>query len=202
VAGVETLRRNLNADKTVPDTSGHSPLLAGIFSLVPGLGAAFNGQNVKSLLHFITTVSLWQLGDIFSRKMALPFVLGGAGFYLFSIYDAVRAARRKRVGDDLQAEDESLKKLLRENTPVWGALLVSVGLLTLVDVFFPFYLRHFWPFLLIVAGLFMLRGYRRQSPADVGPEDFRAQPPSVIAAPYERTEGNLVSAERRFDKWR
>ncbi len=202
VAGVETLRRNLSGGKTVTDASGHSPLLAGAFGLVPGLGAAYNGQNIKSLLHFITTVSLWQLADIFSKPMAMTFALGGIGFYLFSIYDAARAARRKRAGEDLQAEDESLKRLLRENTPVWGALLVSVGLLTLVDSFFHFYLRYTWPFLLIVVGLFLLRGYQRQSPTEATPHDFRAQPPSVIGAPYERVEGNLVSAESRFDKWR
>src|SRR5262249_35815176 len=73
VAGVETLRRNNNPGqqrtRTVLEVSGHSPLLAGIFGLVPGLGAAYNGQNIKSLLHFITTVSLWQLADIFSKPM-------------------------------------------------------------------------------------------------------------------------------------
>lgn len=204
VAGVETLRRSFTAEgeRIVTDARGHSPLMAGLFALVPGLGAAYNGQNIKSLLHFITTVSLWQLGDIAAKPLKLTFVLGGVGFYLFSIYDAVRAARRKRAGEDLQTEDDALKKLLRENTPVWGALLVSVGLLTLLDLVFPFLLRPVWPFLLIVAGLFLLRGYQRHVQVDVAPSEFRAQPPSAIGAPYERAEGNLVSAESRFDKWR
>jgi hypothetical protein len=199
VAGVEMLRRQPAAAAKV---EGHAPLVAALFALIPGLGAAYNGQNIKSLVHFIIPVSLWQLGDIFSRGIEVPFFLSGTVFYLFSIYDAVRTAKRARAGADLQVEDEALKKLLRENTTIWGALLVSVGALSLVDLFFPFLLHRFWPVLLILAGLLLLRTYQRPQQAQPIESALPAQPPSVIGTPYERFESNLLKAERRFDQWR
>jgi hypothetical protein len=63
-------------------------------------------------------------------------------------------------------------------------------------------LQKSWPFLLILAGLFFLR-HRYTSQVEQVPEQvFPAQPPSVIGAPYERFERNLLKAERRFDQWR
>ncbi len=207
VAGVETLRRNLaGAPLPNPSLNTRSPLIAGLFGLVPGLGAAFNGQNIKALLHFIVPVSLLQLGDIFSRQVELPLFLGAAAFYVFSIYDAVRTARRAALGEDIQSEDAALKRMLRENTTTLGALLTGVGALTLLDLFFPYHVQRFWPVLLIVAGLFLLRNYRQQH-ADQAPlpssgQSLPGRPPSVVGAPYERAESNLVNAERRFDQWR
>lgn len=215
VAGVETLRRNMaGVAPPPPNLDTRSPLIAGLFGIVPGLGAAYNSQNIKSLLHFIVPISLLQLGDIFSHKVELPLFLGAAAFYVFSIYDAVRTARRAALGEDIQSEDAALKRMLRENTTTLGALLTGVGVLTLFDLFFPYHVQRFWPFLLILAGLFLLRNYRRQQPVqpsfhnmgqNTGPNtgpSLPGRPPSVVGAPYERAESNLVNAERRFDQWR
>ncbi len=207
MAGVETLRRNLaGAPPPNPSLDARSPLIAGLFGLVPGLGAAYNGQNIKALLHFIVPISLLQLGDIFSHQVELPLFLGAAAFYVFSIYDAVRTARRASLGEDIQSEDAALKRMLRENTTTLGALLTGVGVLTLIDLFFPYHVQRFWPFLLILAGLFLLRNYRQQhamQPVLQNQEqNLPGRPPSVVGAPYERAESNLVNAERRFDQWR
>lgn len=204
MAGIETLRRTHydGAPAHTARIEGHTPLVAALFSVIPGLGAAYNGQNIKSLVHFIIPVSLWQLGDIFSKGLAVSLFFSGAAFYLFSIYDAVRTAKRARAGTDLQVEDEALKKLLRENTTVWGALLVGVGVLSLFNLFFPLILQRGWPVLLILLGLFLLRGFHQQRTTPPVESAFSAQPPSVIGAPYERFESNLLKAERRFDQWR
>jgi hypothetical protein len=192
----------MGAPSMDPTSEGRSPLIAGLFGLIPGLGAAYNGQNIKSLLHFIVPISLLQLGDIFSHQIELPFFLGAAAFYIFSIYDAVRTARRASLGEDIQSEDASLKRLLRENTTTLGALLTGVGVLTLLDLFFPYLVQRSWPFLIILAGLFFLRNYRQQHTSQPNVQGLPSRPPSVVGAPYERAEGNLVNAERRFDQWR
>lgn len=203
MAGVETLRRTrAGAPPLNPPFEGRSPLVAGVFGLVPGLGAAYNGQNIKSLLHFIVPISLLQLGDIFSHQIELPFFLGAAAFYAFTIYDAVRTARRASLGEDIQSEDAALKRMLRENTAALGAVLTGVGVLTLLDLFIPYLVQRSWPFLLILAGLFFLRNYRQQHTSQPIVQSLPARPPSVVGAPYERAEGNLVNAERRFDQWR
>lgn len=201
------LRHNMTG--AAPPTSnrdGRSPLIAGLFGIVPGLGAAYNGQNIKSLLHFIVPISLLQLGDIFSHQIELPLFLGAAAFYVFSIYDAVRTARRAAQGEDIQSEDAVLKRMLRENTTTLGALLTGVGVLTLLDLFFPYHVQRFWPFLLILAGLFLLRNYRQQQAAQPilqsSAQSLPGRPPSVVGTPYERIDRNLVNAERRFDQWR
>lgn len=205
MAGVETLHRNMNGAQSSLPTDGRSPLIAGLFGLVPGLGAAYNGQNIKSLLHFIVPISLLQLGDIFSHQIELPLFLGAAAFYVFSIYDAVRTARRASLGADIQSEDAALKRLLRENTTTLGAVLTGVGVLTLLDLFFPHLVQRLWPFVLILSGLFLLRNYRHYQSVQPSLPSISARPQSpqsVVSAPYERAESNLVNAERRFDQWR
>ncbi|MBI1762470.1 MAG: hypothetical protein HYR56_13640 [Acidobacteria bacterium] len=207
MTGVETLRRQQQGGAAVnPALAARSPLIAGLFGIIPGLGAAYNGQNIKSLLHFIIPISLWQLGDIFSHQVELPLFLGGAAFYIFSIYDAVRTAHRVSLGEDLRHEDEALKRMLRENTTTLGAMLTGVGVLTLLNLFYPYQVQRFWPLILILAGLFLLRNYRQQRTEPALLPNLPAHPPSVIGAPYERVENNLVNAERRaerrFDQWR
>jgi hypothetical protein len=201
VAGIDSLRRN-QAAPAMHKTAGHSPLIAALFGVIPGLGAAYNGQNIKSLLHFIIPVCLWQLGDLLGGRLELSFFLAGAAFYIFSLYDAVRAAKRAREGEDLQPEDEALKHMLRERTNILGAALAGIGLLTLLDWFLPHYVHRLWPFLLILFGLYLLREHQQRREQSGAPPHYLPAPPSAIGAPYERAEKNLVSAESRFDQWR
>lgn len=204
MAGIGLLRQQSAGARSgiAVQQEGRQPWVAGLFGLIPGLGAAYNGQNIKSLVHFIIPVSLWQLADIFSRGLEVSFALAGVAFYLFSIYDAVSTAKRARSGADLQVEDESIKTLLQENTPIWGTLLVGVGVLSLLNLFFPFIVYKTWPALLILAGLYLLRSQQKPQTPPMANPSFQTQPPSVIGAPYERIEGNLLKAERRFDQWR
>lgn len=202
VTGIETLRRNAAAGRRVVHHGEKSPLLALLLGLIPGLGAAYNGQNIKSLLHFIIPVCLWQLGDLLGGRLELSFFLAGAAFYIFSLYDAVRAAKRAREGEDLQPEDEALKHMLRERTNILGAALAGIGLLTLLDWFLPHYVHRLWPFLLILFGLYLLREHQQRREQSGAPPHYLPAPPSAIGAPYERAEKNLVSAESRFDQWR
>lgn len=207
MAGIAALRQPAHKAANLAQQAlndARSPVVATLFGLIPGLGAAYNGQNIKSLVQFLIPVSLWQLGDIFSGGGALPFILGGTAFYIFSLYDAYRSAKRARAGLDLQVEDEALKRLLQQHTTEWGVLLVLVGALTVLHRFFPTQFVRFWPFLLIGAGLALVRWqqHQRQQPAAPNLTATPAPPLSVIGAPYERQESNLVNAEHRFEHWR
>ena len=188
VAGIETLQRQYQAD---PQAMGHgagkSPVLALIFGLFPGLGAVYNGQNVKALLHFTLIVGLWTLADIFHSALELIFSLAGAATYFYSLYDAYTSAQHYRAGEDLKAEDERIKHLLRNNTHLVGAGLIAMGGLSIINYLFPEILDRFWPVLLILAGLYFLRGPHREAPQPgTDKPGYRNPPPSVIASTYER----------------
>ncbi|MCC6743280.1 MAG: hypothetical protein IT175_05400, partial [Acidobacteria bacterium] len=63
---------------------------ATLLALVPGLGAVYNRQNLKAVLHFVGVVGLIELGDVTNIGM---FVFGGLVFFLFTVIDANRSAK-------------------------------------------------------------------------------------------------------------
>jgi len=97
------------------------------------VGAAYNGQNIKALTHFLAVAGLWVMADIFGMPLEIAFGLGCAGFYFYSIYDAFQSAQRLRRGEDLSVEDERLKLFLRQRMNLFGALLIGVGALAMLD---------------------------------------------------------------------
>lgn len=206
VAGIDLLRRNRQQGRPgrAPQKS-KSANAATLLALVPGLGAAYNGQNVKALLHFAVTTGLWHLADIFERPFAPLFLLGGVAFYLYTIYDARQSAERQREGEDLRTEDEQLKHRLRQRAPVWGGLLVGVGVLSFLHLFFDAQMYGLWPLLLIAAGVYLLRGFQRFSRPQTAAAAYQTPPPSVIVTPYDRgaAAGEHSGYEaRRFDQGR
>lgn len=200
VAGVETLKRGAQ-----PQTSQKhkSPGLALLLGLIPGLGAAYNGQNIKALLHFGVTIGLWEMADVFHTAFL---GLAGGAFYLYSIYDAHQSAKRLCAGEDLRAEDEHIKQVLRDNTHIWGSMLVGIGVLAILNFFlrqlFSFSFPGLLPVLLVIAGFFLVRHYYRDYRAPesepAGEWKHRVAPPSVIQQPYE---GDYIHSEtRRFSR--
>ncbi|MEP7271918.1 MAG: hypothetical protein ABI882_10480 [Acidobacteriota bacterium] len=165
-----------------------SPAVATIFALIPGLGAAYNGQNIKALVQFMVVAALWHLADIMPTPFGAVFVLGGIAFFIFTIYDARRSAERLRAGEDLSEDELRLRRSLRERAPVWGVVLVGFGTISFLHIFFDTQLHGLWPMLLIGAGVYLLRGFRRLSSGGLTHLSYRTPPPSVIMNPYERPE--------------
>ncbi|HWQ32134.1 MAG TPA: hypothetical protein VNQ79_04560 [Blastocatellia bacterium] len=187
VAGIEMLRRSSQSGQSSSPARSKSPGIATLFGLIPGLGAAYNGQNIKALVHFAVTVGLWELADVFNTSLL---GLAGVVFYLFSIYDARQSARRIRAGEDLSGEDERLKQALRENTHIWGSLLLGIGVLAILNTFmhhlFFFRVPGLMPLLLLVGGFFLLKHYLHRPGGDeTGDWQHRVPPPSVIQQPYD-----------------
>lgn len=200
VAGVEQLKYAQGwTPQPNPQATRKSPLVAGILALVPGLGAAYNGQIVKALVHFTLAVGLWQLADIFA---AMLFGVGGVGFYFYSIYDAVNSARRLRAGEDLSGEEVQLKKLLQEKTGLWAGLMIAVGALSMLHyIFHDAFIERLWPLIFIGAGLYLLRA-RRQRAESVRPPMAASTPPPQIpsAVPYNPAYDYTRAETKRFDR--
>lgn len=196
VTGIETLRRNTAAGQRIVHHQEKSPLLALLLGLIPGLGAAYNGQNIKALAHFVAVVGLWVLADIFDSPLEVAFELGGAACYFYSIYDAFRSAQRLRRGEDLSVEDDRLKLFLQQRMYLFGGLLICVGALATLDFIFPKLLNHYWPSLLIIAGVYVIWNYQRNRRDSQARTAYRTPPPSVIPSSFDRGASDYQYRER------
>lgn len=199
VAGIDLLRQNANGQPQQP-REGKSPAAALLLGLIPGLGAAYNGQPVKALVHFVVTAGFWTLADVFHSSLEVTCALASLAFYIYSLYDAFRSAQRQRSGADLHEEDEQLRQFLRARTNLWGGLLIGIGALTMLHVFFPSQTHRFWPLLLVAAGLYLLSEFRRGKQIGTTVPLYRTPPPSVIQSNLERPTSELARAERRIDR--
>jgi TM2 domain-containing membrane protein YozV len=146
-----------------------NPWIATLLSVFPGLGQVYNGQPAKALVFFFAWVgSIW--GAIAHDPM--PFALLIPFVYLYNLVDAFRTATminaRAAGGAPLPEEDVA-------ESPAWGAALVGLGLLLLLNNLGwldLIALRRFWPVVLIVAGVMLLwrsTQQRGRAQADDGP---------------------------------
>lgn len=197
VAGVEGITGQPHAQPRRYEIK--SPGLAAFLSLVPGLGSAYNGLIIKALVHFAVIVGLWEVSDLFRSRL-----FGWAGFacYVYSLFNAFQDAKRLNRGEDLSGEEDQLKRLLRDNTRIWGTGLIGIGVLTILRSVLPYgFISGLWPLLLIALGVCLLLMYQRAAkPKVTNPlaQEFRAEMPPVM--PFDPLAHDYTQAEtRRFD---
>jgi hypothetical protein len=133
--------------------------------LIPGLGAAYNHQNLKAILHFVGVTLLFQLSEI--GPLELFFALAGTAFYLYSIIDAYRTGERIATGEDPQIEEKRLRKGLVKRAKEIGVLLLAFGVLALIGLVHPFGLGisliKLIPVALILFGGYLIVAHLRRS---------------------------------------
>lgn len=184
VAGVEFLRQHSQADASDVIRRRSSPFVATLLSFVPGLGAAYNGQTSKAIVHFAIFASFFQMAVI--TEGVLFFILGVLGTWLFAAVDACRTAQLMRAGLSPETEEDVIARRLYGNPFAWGLTLIVIGsvflLHTLLGVQLP--IRELLPVALVALGAYMLFDYirRRKSSDRVVRFDSRLPPPSVVSA--------------------
>lgn len=160
VSGVELLREKQNFANAPFIKKQTSPTVAIILSLLcPGLGAAYNGQTSKALIHFAVFVGLFQMA-VLTGGMAI-FVLGFFGMWLFAALDAWRTARLIRSGANPGIAEDALVQSFSSNPKAWGIVLTTLGLSFFLQAFFDFryLIRGILPVLLIALGIYLLRDF-------------------------------------------
>lgn len=186
VTGVEMLRhqQSRTADAHVIRRQT-SPFVATLLSFfVPGLGAAYNGQTSKAIVHFAIFASFFQMAVV--TDGVTFFILGVAGTWLFAAVDACRTAQLMRAGLAPDAEEDAITRQLYGNPVAWGITLVALGSIflahTLLGVQFP--VRRTLPVALVVLGAYMLFDYlkRRRRREELRGFDSNNPPPSVVAS--------------------
>ena len=201
MAGVEVLQQQTRANVLPNLRRSNSPLVATLLSFVPGLGAAYNGQTSKAIVHFAIFASFFQLAIVTeSVEFGLPlFVMGFFGTWLFSAVDAYRTAQMLRAGLAPDTEQDVIARRLYGSPLAWSITLMVLGAIflvhTLMGVRLP--VRQVLPVLLILLGAYMLGDYllrQRKRARYPSLPDANPQIPSVIPANSGRFQtGELVS---------
>src|ERR1700746_829513 len=130
VAGVELLRHHPQAPLAQVVRRKSSPFVATLLSFVPGLGAAYNGQTSKAIVHFAIFASFFQMAVLVPS--ALFFMLGVLGTWLFAAVDACRTAQLLRAGLSPDSEEDVIARRLYGNPFAWGITLIVIGTLFLL----------------------------------------------------------------------
>ena len=202
VAGVEMLQQQQARVASAPPEvrRKNSPAVALLLSfLVPGLGAAYNGQTSKALVHFAIFAGFFQMA-IITDGLAF-FVLGIGGALLFAAIDAYRTGQLIRSGLAPDAESDAIARRLYGNPLAWGAMLVALGAIFLLHTVFGIQInvRQFLPVVLIALGGYMLYDFlsnrKRRAPSPAF--DNLRPPPSVIVGSAGGT-GNITTNDAIF----
>lgn len=157
-----------------PGVDSH-PGVAFVLGFIPGVGAIYNGQYAKGLVHAIIFGLLVSILAANAAEGLEPLVgIMLAAFVLYMPFEAYHTARRRNQGARV---DEFSSLLDRRHHSSGGAVtLIIVGAVFLLNTLGIFPLHHilrFWPVLLIALGVSML--YSRMS--DAPPPDQRTMEP-------------------------
>jgi len=165
----------------VADPSVH-PGLALWLGFAPGVGAIYNGQYAKGLIHAIVfglMVSI-EANTHNDGLNALIGIMIGA-WVIYQAFEAYHTARKRRYGQHVE-EFSSLfdVKASHGKFPLGAVILIGLGFLLLLDttdIISMEVFARYWPALLIGLGVYLL--YARLNPAQphaqttIDPEDGR-----------------------------
>ncbi|MCU1266369.1 MAG: hypothetical protein JWM21_2687 [Acidobacteria bacterium] len=183
VAGVEMLRQQAQSPAPHEMRRRNSPFVATLLSFVPGLGAAYNGQTSKAIVHFAIFASFFQMAVL--TQGVHFFVLGVLGTWLFAAVDACRTAQLMRAGLAADTEEDVIARRLYGNPLAWGVTLIIIGtvflLHTLLGLQLP--IKKLLPVALVALGAYMLFDYlrRRKGSERVVRFETRQPPPSAVS---------------------
>jgi len=145
------------AQPVTPVQTATSPAIAFVLGLVPGLGAIYNGEYNKALIHIVVFATIiFGLNSDIGGGAEVLLGLAIPGFILYMAVDAMRTAKAKQLGQTSVDPIEAWSK----NRPIGPVLLIGFGGLLLLNNFhiFPFHrLVQLWPLVLIGAGILMFR---------------------------------------------
>jgi hypothetical protein len=195
VLGIDLLRQQNQSSYAPYVKKRTSPILATLLSFIcPGLGAAYNGQTLKALVHFGVFVGLFQMAVLTSGT--LVFVLGFMGMWCFSALDAWRTAQMIRSGVTPDVAEDILVKRFSGNPKMWGILITVLGATFLLQSVFniKYLMRGLLPLLLVALGVYLLRGHIFKRKSETVYSSYSARPNSA-----EFALGEASYARRPYD---
>lgn len=150
-----------------------SPGIAFVLGFIPGVGAIYNGQYAKGLVHVIIIglmISILSNGAASGMEPLMGLLL--AGFWMYMPFEAMHTAKKRHMG---LAVDEFSSLIPvhggQSRFPVAPVVLIALGVVFLLDNLDILDLRRmlrYWPVLLIAIGAYMLY-LRMWNPTDRSP---------------------------------
>ncbi|HYL61695.1 MAG TPA: DUF5668 domain-containing protein [Candidatus Methylomirabilis sp.] len=146
--------------------SGPNPVLAFFLGFLPGLGAFYNEQYGKGMIHLAIFLVLFILGvnGAMSNGAEAALWICISALWIYMPIDAARTAQAKRSGQTLS---DPLDNIAR-NRPIGPIVLIGAGVLLLLNNFdwFPWYRisQFFFPAILIGVGILMFRNRMDRRP--------------------------------------
>jgi TM2 domain-containing membrane protein YozV len=138
-----------------------SPGLAFWLGWIPGVGAIYNGQYVKGLIHAVIFGLLISLISSTEGDSGMPLLaMMMVGFIFYMPFEAYHTAKKRQMGIPVD-EWSSLLSQSRYTgrAPVGPVVLILIGVVFLLDSLHLVQFRdigRFWPVILILIGAYML----------------------------------------------
>jgi TM2 domain-containing membrane protein YozV len=140
-----------------------SPGLAFLFGLIPGVGAIYNGQYAKGLIHVFITGLMFTILSSDAGGFEALIVLLLIGFWAYMPFEAYHTASKRRRGlpvDEFSGFVQS-EHLGRgpSRFPAAAVFLIVFGVIFLLNNLGIFEFRRivrFWPALMIALGVYLL----------------------------------------------
>jgi cell wall-active antibiotic response 4TMS protein YvqF/B-box zinc finger protein len=151
------------------------PVLAFILGFIPGVGAIYNGQYAKGLIHVVVFGILVTL--MHGPKGPLgPFIgLMIAGWIFYMAFEAYHTARKRRYGVAVEEFSSLIEpRSAHSRFPAGAILLIALGFILLLDTtgIVPMYeIERYWPVGLIVLGVYLLFARVSAASHDAGNAD-------------------------------
>ena len=144
--------------------SGPSPALAAVLGVVPGLGAVYNGEYLKALIHVLVFGTIIALLDRSNAEaLFVPMLIG---FICYMPIEAYRTAKARLEGRPVT----SLFGDSASGHPIGAYVLIGLGVLFLLEQsglrIFEAIGQFIAPLFLIAIGLYLIR---RQTAGRSGP---------------------------------
>ena len=138
-----------------------SPGLAFLLGMIPGVGAIYNGQYAKGLVHVVIfglLISIVSSGAAGGLEPLFGILLGVSVFYM--AFEAFHTASKRQRGEPVE-EFSSLVPLQSRTSgfPAGPVFLIVLGVVFLLNTmnFVPIYeILRYWPLFLIALGVYML----------------------------------------------
>jgi len=139
-----------------------SPGLAFFLGWIPGVGAIYNGQYAKGLVHAIVWGILVSVVDSHASRGLEPiFGMLIAAWMFYMAFEAYHTARKRRLGEPVDEYSSLIDMRRKSNVPVTAIALIVLGIFLLLhtlDLLDFEYVARYWPVLLIALGAYMLYG--------------------------------------------
>lgn len=166
--------------------SGPNPVLAALLGAVPfGIGAVYNGQYAKGLIHMVIFVSLIVGASNASGGLEVMFGMAIPFWVIYQIVDAYRTAKARQFGQPLP-DPFGINRMLgypstetapvdaapvssQSQPPIGPMIMIGLGVLFLLRTmgYLPYSMRGLWGLIVIGIGVYLL--LRRPLRNVVGP---------------------------------